>query len=314
MKCSIVVSVYNEEMSLRQFHTVLQDVLSGNHIDNEIIFVNDGSTDQSSVIINGLASENQNIKVVEFTRNFGHEAAMIAGIDFATGDYIICMDADLQHPPEAIPDILRQFQSGYDIVSMVRTKNADAGFVKQLASKAFYKILNLFSPMKFENNSSDFFAISREVADVLRKDYREKVRYLRGYVQSVGYNKTTLEFEAGKRVGGKSKYSFIKLLKFSVQTLCSFSDFPLKLGIYTGLVVAACGIILMLYSIFQSIFNDTPPGYSTIIVALCFLFAVTLIVIGIIGEYISILFAEVKDRPIYLVKNTRNLQEQEKRD
>ena len=275
---------YNVELSLQRFYDTVLDVMKRCGADYEIIFVNDGSIDRSSHILDVIATKDPKIKVVELARNFGHEAAMIAGIDFSSGDYIICMDADLQHPPEVIPDIIQKFQNGYDVVSMVRTKNVHAGLINQLFSKAFYKILNLFSPMKFENNSSDFFAISREVAEVLRRDYREKVRYLRGYVQSVGFNRTTLEFEAGARWAGESKYNFRKLLKFSVHTLCSFSDFPLKLGIYTGLAVAVCGLILMAYSIYQSIFYDAPDGYSTIIVALCFLFAVNLIVIGIIGE------------------------------
>jgi len=304
---SIVVSVYNEELSLQRFFEVISGVLNSNRIDYELIFVNDGSVDQSGVILSALALKDNRVKVVEFARNFGHEAAMIAGIDYAGGDYIVCMDADLQHPPEAIPDILQRFREGYDVVSMIRTQNVDAGFFKRLASSAFYKMLNLFSPVKFENNSSDFFGISRQVAEVLRHDYREKVRYLRGYVQIVGFRRTTLEFKAASRVAGKSKYNFCKLLNFAVHTLCSFSDLPLKLGVYTGISVAAFGLILMFYSIYQNIFHDTPAGYSTIIVALCFLFAVTLIVIGIIGEYTSILFAEVKNRPIYIVKSTRNL-------
>lgn len=309
---SVVVSVYNEELSLQHFYETITDVLDHCDIGYEIIFVNDGSIDQSESILNAMANKNSQIKVVEFARNFGHEAAMIAGIDYACGDYIVCMDADLQHPPAAIPDILKKFREGYDIVSMIRTENADAGIIKRWTSGAFYKVLNFFSPVKFENNSSDFFAVSYRVAEVLRKDYREKIRYLRGYVQSVGFKRTTLEFKAASRVAGESKYNFSKLLKFSVHTLCSFSDLPLKLGLYTGISVAILGLILMFYSIYQSIFHNTPAGYSTIIVALCFLFSVTLIVIGIIGEYISILFAEVKNRPIYIVKGTRNLHEVDK--
>jgi dolichol-phosphate mannosyltransferase len=244
--------------------------------------------------------------VVNFARNFGHEAAMIAGIDYATGDGIVCMDADLQHPPESIPDIIEKFEQGYEVVSMIRLQNADAGIIKKFTSMAFYKVLNMMSPIKFENNSSDFFAIAKPVADVLRQDYREKVRYLRGYVQSVGFKKTTLEFEARGRAAGESKYNLRKLLEFSINAMCSFSDFPLKLGIYSGCIVALFGVILMIYTIINKIMNGAPSGYSTIIVALCFMFAVTLIVIGIIGEYISILFAEIKNRPIYIVREVLN--------
>ncbi len=301
-KISIVVSVYNEELSLENFYATTKGVLEKCTWDYELIFVNDGSTDSSIELLQKFAKDSEKVKVVDFSHNFGHEAAMIAGIDYATGDGIVCMDADLQHPPESIPDIIEKFENGYDVVSMIRTKNEDAGLVKNITSAAFYKILNAFSPVKFEANSSDFFAISSNVAKVLRKEYRERVRYLRGYVQSVGFNKTTIEFEARKREAGESKYSIKKLIKFSINTLCSFSDFPLKLGIYSGCTVGVLGVILMLYSIINKFINDAPGGYTTIIVALCFLFAVTLFVIGIIGQYISILFLEIKDRPIYIVK------------
>ncbi len=309
-KISLVVSVYNEEGALQDFYNeavkVCESLLTW---DYEIVFVNDGSADGSLSLLEKFASANSNIKVVDFSRNFGHEAAMIAGIDYATGDAIVCMDADLQHPPKIIPQIIEKIENGFDVVSMIRTKNADVGIVKKITSRAFYGVLNMMSKSKFEPNSSDFFAISSKVADVLRNDYREKVRYLRGFVQNVGFKKTTLEFEAGKRVAGESKYSISKLVKFSVNAICSFSDLPLKLGIYTGSFVGFAGLILMLYSIINKFINDAPSGYTTIVVALCFLFAVLLFVVGIIGQYISILFFEIKDRPIYIVNKVINEEE-----
>lgn len=311
-KLSVVVSVYNEELSLSRFYETTVPILEQCAWDYELIFVNDGSVDSSIVFLRDFVNKNRKVKVVDFSRNFGHEAAMIAGIDHAQGDGIVCMDADLQHPPESIPDIIRKFDEGYEVVSMVRTKNVDAGIIKRITSGAFYKVLNMISPVKFENNSSDFFALARCVADVLRKDYREKIRYLRGYVQSVGFKKTTLEFEAKRREAGESKYSIRKLLHFSINALCSFSDLPLKLGVYSGCFVALIGVILMIYTIIDNILHGTPAGYATIIVALCFMFAVTLIVIGIIGEYISILFAEVKNRPIYIIKETLNTEDKGK--
>lgn len=305
-KISAVVSVYNEELSLEHFYEVTSKVLEECKWDYEIVFVNDGSQDKSMELLSAFAEQNDKVKVVNFARNFGHEAAMIAGIDHATGDGIVCMDADLQHPPESIPAIIEKFEEGYEVVSMIRTKNDGASLIKKITSAAFYRILNMMSPVKFETNSSDFFALSKVVADVLRKDYREKVRYLRGYVQSVGFKKTTLEFEARDREAGESKYSIRKLMKFSVNALCSFSDLPLKLGIYSGIFVALCGFILMIYTIVMKVVSGAPGGYSTIIVALCFMFAITLIIIGIIGEYISILFSEIKDRPIYIVREVLN--------
>lgn len=310
-KISVVVSVYNEELSLNSFFDATTGVLEKCPWDYELIFVNDGSVDGSIELLKRFAEENEKVKVVDFSRNFGHEAAMIAGIDHATGDGIVCMDADLQHPPESIPEIIARFEQGYEVISMIRTKNADAGLIKRITSGAFYKVLNMMSPIKFENNSSDFFALARPVAEVLRKEYREKIRYLRGYVQSVGFRKTTLEFEARRREAGESKYSIRKLLKFSINALCSFSDLPLKLGMYSGLFVALCGFILMIFTIVNKIVYGAPAGYSTIIVVLCFMFAVVLMVIGIIGEYIAVLFAEIKDRPIYIVRKVYEKGEKE---
>ena len=305
-RLSVVVSVYDEALSLTPFYQELLPVLEGLSWNYELIFVNDGSRDESLALLRGFAQENPKVKVVNFSRNFGHEAAMIAGVDYATGDGIVCMDADLQHPPASIPQIVEQFDEGYDVVTMVRTSRADGGFLTNCASRLFYKFLNLFSPIKFENNASDFLAFTKPVATVLRTEYRDKVRYLRGYVQSVGFPKTTLEFKANRRVAGKSKYSFRKLVSFSLSTLCSFSDMPLKLGLYSGFGVAVLGLILMIYTIIGKFTRGTPGGYATIIVAMCFLSAVILAVIGIIGQYIAIVFGEMKDRPIYIVQDVIN--------
>ena len=312
-RISVVVSVYNEELSLIQFYKESVPILEECSWDYEIIFVNDGSIDKSYSILCELAEENKKVHVINFSRNFGHEAAMIAGIDYARGDGIICMDADLQHPPASIPAIIQKFEEGYDVVSMIRSSRADGGMIKKITSSLFYKILNKMSPVKFENNASDFFALSRRVAEVLQKEYRERVRYLRGYVQSVGFNKTTLEYAARSRVAGESHYNLRKLLKFSMTTLCSFSDMPLKLGMYAGGFVGICGFLLMIYTIVCKIFFGTPGGYATIIVVLCFMFAILLMVIGVIGQYISVLFSEIKGRPIYVVESMINFTENEEK-
>lgn len=305
---SVVVSVYNEELSLPDFYATAKPILDSCGWDYELLFVNDGSSDNSISILHRFAAENNKVKIVDFSRNFGHEAAMIAGIDHASGDGVICMDADLQHPPASIPEIIAKFEEGYDVISMIRTAREDGGLIKKITSSLFYGVLNLLSPVKFEKNSSDFFAISRSVAQVLRQDYREKVRYLRGYVQSAGFRKTTLPFEAKSRIAGESKYNIGKLLRFSITTLCSFSDMPLKLGVYSGLLVAFFGLILMIYTIVNKVLYHVPSGYSTIIVAMSFMFAIVLMVIGVIGQYISVLFAEIKNRPIYIVKQCTNLE------
>lgn len=303
---SVVVSVYNEEQALPLFYQTASPILQALDWDYELLFVNDGSCDGSLDILRELAARDEKVKLVAFSRNFGHEAAMIAGIDHAKGDAVVCMDADLQHPPECLPDIVRLMEEGYGVVSMVRTRNASAGFVKNITSAGFYKVINTLSDVKFEANASDFFAISRQAADVLRANYREKVRFLRGYVQNIGFKRTTLEYEAQDRVAGESKYSIRKLFAFSMNTIMCFSNLPLKLGIYAGIFAALLGVAVMIYTLFTR--QGAPSGYATIVILICFMFAILFVIVGIIGEYIAILFSELKDRPIYVVEETRNVE------
>lgn len=306
---SVVVSCYNEELALDQFYQETARILNKLNWDYELIFVNDGSQDGTMKILDGLSRKDKKVKVISFSRNFGHEAAMIAGLDYSSGDGVVCMDADLQHPPQYLPEIVRKLEEGYDVINMVRTKNESAGWFKNFASSAFYHLINVLSDVKFEPNASDFFVISRRAGDVLRDNYREKVRFLRGYVQNIGFNRTTIEYEAGIRVAGESKYSIKKLMAFSLNTIMCFSNLPLKLGIYAGGGAGILGIIMMIYTIWSWARVGTPNGYATTIVLICFMFSVLFLIVGIIGNYIAILFAELKDRPIYIVGETKNFSE-----
>ncbi|EHO51627.1 MAG: glycosyltransferase family 2 protein [Lachnospiraceae bacterium oral taxon 082] len=310
-KISIIVSVYNEEEVLFEFYRETIKVLL--LIDNpyEIIFVNDGSVDGSRGILFKIAKDDENVKVVHFSRNFGHEAAMIAGIDNASGDYLVCMDADLQHPPTLLPEMLRKFESGYDIINMVRTVNKSAGIIKNITSSMFYKVINRLSDIHLVSNASDFFGISKRVADVLRNNYREKTRFLRGYVQNVGFNTVNIEYEARKRYAGESKYSIKKLFRFSMNTIMTFSNLPLKLGIYAGSMAAFLAIIMMIYTIVSFIRVGTPSGYATTICLICFMFSVLFFIVGIIGEYLGLILSEIKDRPIYIVEEKINFEDKE---
>ena len=305
-KISIIVSVYNEEEVLFEFYRETIKVLL--LIDNpyEIIFVNDGSTDGSRSTLFKISRDDENVKVIHFSRNFGHEAAMIAGIDYASGDYIVCMDSDLQHPPTLLPEIIRKFDSGFDIINMVRTENKSAGILKNITSAGFYKVINKVSDMKLVSNSSDFFGISKRVADILRNNYREKTRFLRGYVQNVGFNTTNIEYEARKRYAGESKYSIRKLFRFSMNTIMTFSNLPLKLGMYAGGMAAFLAIIMMIYTVVSFLRVGTPSGYATIICLICFMFSVLFFIVGIIGEYLGLILAEQKDRPLYIVEEKIN--------
>ncbi len=307
-KISIVVSCYNEEEVLDKYYAAFNEVMAQQSCDYELIFVNDGSRDRSLEIIKGLAAADSHVKLVSFSRNFGHESAMIAGIDYATGDGIVCMDADLQHPVTCIPEIIDRFDAGYQVISMVRKANKSAGLIKNITSAGFYKVINLLSKnTHFEENASDFFAISKKAAAVLRSNYRERVRFLRGYVQSLGFKSTTIEYVAAERAGGASHYSLKKLVDFSINTIVCFSDFPLKLGIYAGSFSALLGIIVLVYSIITM--AGAPSGYTTLVVLNCFMFAVLFIIVGVIGQYVSVLFTETKGRPIYITEELINFEE-----
>jgi len=244
MKISIIVSVYNEEEVLNSFYQSMIDVIALCKYDYELLFVNDGSSDNSQILIDNFVLQNPKVKSIVFSRNFGHEAAMIAGIDYSTGDALICMDSDLQHPPTIIPEMVKRFILGdVDIINMIRV-NTKASWTSTL----FYKVLNRISPFEIIENASDFFLISAKVGQILRDNYRERVRFLRGIIQIIGFKKTTLNFVAPERAYGKSKYSVSKLISLSVMAVATLSKMPLKIGIYLGLSGGLFSLILAIYS------------------------------------------------------------------
>ncbi len=303
-KLSVIVSVYNEEKALSKFYCEMIKVLENITWDYEIIFVNDGSKDKSRVILKEFSDKNNKVKVINFSKNFGHEAAMIAGIDNSNSDAIICMDADLQHPPELIPEIISKIEDGNDVITMVRTKNRSAGIIKNITSFGFYWFINKISDIYLEPNASDFFALSKQVVEVLKTNYREHTRFLRGYIQNLGFHKITIAYEAQPRIAGESKYSLKKLFIFSINTILCFSNFPLKIGVFSGVICSFLGIALLFYTLFTR--TKAPNGYATIVIFQCFMFAMLFFVVGIIGQYISVLFAELKDRPIYIIEEKIN--------
>ena len=304
---SIVVSVYNEAKALDNFFSAFEDVKNNLTWDYELIFINDGSTDSSLDILKEYSKRNNKAKVISFSRNYGHEAAMIAGIDHSIGDGVVCLDADLQHPLECIPQIIEKFESGFDVISMVRKKNESAGIIKNITSKMFYRLINLISSdAHFAENASDFFGVSRCVADTLKNEFRERIRFLRGYVQYVGFNKTVLEYEAAERSAGRSHYSIKNLIRLSTNTILCFSEFPLKLGTYAGMFSAFLGLVMLVYSLFTH--KGAPDGYSTLIAFNSFMFSVLFLLIGILGQYISVMLSEVKSRPIYLIQEKINFE------
>ncbi len=304
MKASLVVSAYNEELVLRSFYKQMMSALETCQCEYELIFVNDGSTDKSQEIIDEISHENPNVKSILFSKNFGHEAAMIAGIDYACGDALICMDSDLQHPPAIVPEILNRFMLGdVDIINMVRR----VGKHQNKLSSLFYKIVNRISPYNIEENASDFFLISDRIAQILRKDYRERVRFLRGFIQIIGFRKTTLSYLSTEREAGKSKYSMRRLVSLSITAVATLSKLPLKIGIYLGAICGFFSLLLAVYSIIMKFIDQPVSGYTTIVVFLGIMFSIQFFILGILGEYIGFLFDEQKKRPIYIVDKTTNI-------
>lgn len=302
VELSVVCSVYNEEAGLDAFYQSLHQTLKQLETSYEIIFVNDGSKDGSLRILREKASADPHVRVLNFSRNFGHEAAMIAGIDYSRGEAIICMDSDLQHPTELIPQMLKRMHDGFDVINMVRTRREDDRPLHRFNSALFYKLMNRVSDVKIAENASDFFLISKSVAQLLKTDYRERTRFLRGLIQLVGFQCTTMEYVAASRVAGKSKYSFWKLLKLSFTAISSSSKMPLQIGIYVGVIFMLLSVLLIVYSLVMWILKTPVSGYTTLIVFMSAFAGIQLFVTGLVGMYIGYIFDEVKSRPIYVIK------------
>jgi len=296
---SIIISVYNEESVLKKFFFELRRNIKGLYV--EIIFVNDGSIDNSLEVLKQLKESSENTQIINLSRNFGHEAAMLAGIDHAKGRYIICLDADLQHPPTLIKKMLDKAEQGADIVLAKRRSRNDVGLFRNAMSNVFYKLLNYLSPVTIEEGASDYFLISERIQKILKKDYRERIRFLRGIIQSMGFKKRVIEFDASERYAGESNYNLFKLMKLSAHAVVSFSNQPLYLGIYMGIFFALFSLSVTIYSIIMKFIGNTPPGYTTIVVSISLLFSIQFFLIGIIGIYIGFMFEELKRRPVYLI-------------
>lgn len=311
LKVSLVISVYNEAEGIRSFWADLKENLDREEtFDFEIIWVNDGSIDESKEKIIELSkedrSQNRKHRLIEFSRNYGHEAAMIAGIDQAQGDAVICMDSDGQHPPQSIKEMVSAYQNGHDIILMNRLHREDNGRLKRMFSKSFYKLINKMTTFQFHENSTDFFLISREICDILRREYRERNRFIRGYIQSVGFSKKVLDFVAPAREYGVSNYSYMSLMKLAMNAIFSFSNRPLYLSIVVSISFVLFTLVFGLYSLFVYIFGDTPPsGYTSIILFLAISFSILFVIITILSVYFGKTIEEMRHRPIYIIKRLK---------
>ncbi len=307
-RVSIIVSLYNEALAIPDFWNSLNNaILQLEEVDAiEILWVNDGSNDDTSKKINEIITvKDDKIEhvLIEFSRNYGHEAAMIAGIDYATGDALICMDADLQHPPEKISTMLSVYSSGFDVVLAHRKEREDSSLFKKALSTFFYTFLNAISTFKFNKNASDFFLISKRVQQILKDNYRERNRFLRGYAQIVGFNATHIEYNAPKRIAGKSNYSYKKLVKLSFDAVFSFSNKPLQVASYISILFVFFTVSIGVYSFVTYFIGDKPPsGYTTLIIFTSICFSFLFIILAILSIYFSKALDEIRERPIYIIK------------
>jgi dolichol-phosphate mannosyltransferase len=299
-RISLIVSVYNEEENLNLLWQSIVKVSLTIPYDIEVVFVNDGSCDDSLSILRSLSSSHLSKQIVNFSRNFGHEAAMYAGFEHAKGDIHICMDADMQHPPRLIPNIIEEWEKGAKIVLMERRKNQADSALKTFITKKFYQILKRISEVNINPLVSDFFMVDEQVRMILCKKYKERNRFMRGLVQSLGFQMTALSFEAPNRNAGESKYTFFSLILLSLDAVTSLSKKPLLIGLYLSVLLAAFSVIMSIYSIIMYFLGNPLSGYTTIVVLITILFAVLFFLMGLLGKYISIIFEEIKNRPIYL--------------
>lgn len=300
---SIVVPVFNEEEGIKNFHSVLSEVLSKiNGYCFEIIYVNDGSNDNSPLLISELSYIDKRIILINLSRNFGHQNALTCGLDYASGDAAITMDADLQHPPQLINELILKWEEGYDIVYTVRKDNDSVGILKRISSKIFYKLINILSNTKITESAADFRLISRKVVKVLKHDLNERDKFLRGLISWIGFKTTKVNFEVGTRKYGKSKYTFLKMLKLGFTGIASFSNFPLKLGIFFGSVLMLLSILYGVYSVILGLISGKAvPGWTTLMIFIMFFSSIQFLLIGLLGYYIGYIFNEVKKRPSYIV-------------
>ena len=302
---SIVISAYNEEQNVSELHKRLQkDLGIVKGVDFEFLIVDDGSSDKTYENCLKLQKEDSRVKIVKLKRNFGHEIAMTAGMDHAKGDAVIFMDADLQHPPVYIPQMIEAWQNGKEIVLTKRVDNKDTSKFYKLCAKTFYYVLNKFSDQEIMESAPDFRLIDRKYVDFL-KNFNEQDRLFRGLLSWIMPNENVeiIDFVAPERFSGKSKYNFLVSLRLAVNSIVQFSVLPLRLATYFGLITAFLAGLLGIYVFFEHFFLHNPtPGYATLMITVIFLGSVQLIALGIIGEYIGKIHMEVKKRPLYMAE------------
>jgi len=305
---SLVIPAYCEEQVIEECYKRVKSVvcsLSG--YDHELIFVDDGSTDNTLLLLRDLATRDEKLKILTLSRNFGHQLAITSGLDRAGGDAVVVMDADLQDPPELIPKMLEKWEEGYKVVYAKRIARKEEGRFKRWSASLFYWLLNKIADVEIQRNTGDFRLIDERVVREIRK-IREKNRFVRGLFSWVGFRQVGIEYEREERFAGKTKYPFRKMLKFALDGILSFSNKPLKVALNLGFVSTLFGIVMIAYVFLGKIFfpKIMVPGWTSLLIAVVFFGGVQLLTIGVIGEYISRIYDETKGRPLYIVEEEIN--------
>jgi polyisoprenyl-phosphate glycosyltransferase len=299
---SIVVPCFNEEQNLEHLYNGLVNVLKNISSNYEIIFADDGSKDHTFDVIKKLSTSDNNVSGISLSRNFGHQVAIMAGLQQSHGDIVVMMDADLQHPPEVIPQLIAEYEKGFDIVNTKRLDTEGAGAMKKISSSLFYRMLNFLSNVRIEPSSADFRLMTRKAVDAFLR-LEEKDRFTRGLISWMGFKQSIVEYTAANRFAGNSKYTVRKMFRFGMDGITSFSTKPLRISFYMGLIIFFIGLIYSIYAIIENIRGETVQGWTSILVSVLIIGGIQLLSIGIVGEYIARIFNETKARPLYFIKD-----------
>mgnify|MGYP003652870249 FL=1 len=301
---SVVVPCYNEAGNIQALYDQLAPVLA-TYPSHELVFVDDGSKDDTVRLIESLSQKDPSVKLLQLSRNFGHQAALKAGLDHAQGDCVISLDADLQHPPDLIPDLIKKWQEGYEVVFTQREEDPNLSWIKRATSKLFYRLAQKLSSVQIHQGTADFRLLDREVVDVL-KQLDESYLFIRGLVSWVGFKQTAISYKPQGRFAGESNYTYRKMFSLALSGITSFSIRPLQLSIVLGLVIASLAGIYGLYVIYIFSFpNQAMPGWASTTASVLFIGGVQLIMLGVLGEYVGKGFMEGKRRPTYIVRKKR---------
>lgn len=299
---SIVVPVFNEQDNILIFYQELGKYMESLSYSFELIFIDDGSTDNTPVVLSQLVENDLRVKALILAQNFGHQIALTCGMDYASGDAVITMDGDMQHPPEIIPSLLEKWEQGFQVVQTIRVNTEGVSWFKRFTSHIFYKIVNAISKIEIHEGGSDFRLLDRKVVESFRL-FKERARFIRGMISSIGYRQVQIEFVAPKRHSGKSKFSLKKMLNFALDGITAYSRLPLRIAFCMGVLFGIISFISIIHVFYIKFFTQQAvPGWATISTSIFLLSGVQLIVLGVIGEYIGRIFEEVKQRPLYWVR------------